>query len=334
MDTVGKRLALLGTGGTIAGSAAQRDDIQGYTPATLTIQQLLDTLSQTALPVSAMLPIITEQVFQIGSEEMTPVHWQKLAQRVQYWIEQDDIAGVVVTHGTDTLEETAWFLQLTQATHKPIVLVGAMLPATAPHADGPLNLAQAVLVAASTEAQQRGVLVVMHGKVFAAHDVTKRFTDGIDAFTAGQASPLGFIEEGRLHFNAEPSRVRCVPFTVSASLPVVEIVYGYASTSRVAVDALVQSGVQGIVYAAPGSGTLSGTLRAALRDAAAQGVVVVRASRTGAGQVRAQTHDDQDARLFVSANTLNPQKARVLLLLALQQTSEIQQIQALFDALG
>ena len=329
-----QRLILLGTGGTIAGTSTQASDVERYTPAALTIEQLLAAVPPAAHLQARIQSIETEQLFQIGSEDMTPAHWLTLAQRTQHWLDQDDVTGVVITHGTDTLEETAWFLQLVLVTQKPVVLVGAMLPATAANADGPLNLAHALQVARAPDAQGRGVLVVMQGKIFAARDLTKRYAGRVDAFTAGAASPLGTVKNDGVHFDAAPASRNGTPFALPTILPEVEIVYGYASTSRVAVDALVQAGVQGIIYAAPGSGTLSIALRAALRDAVARGVVVVRASRTGAGRVRAQTHDDDDARWFVSANTLNPQKARVLLMLALQKTKEVKPLQVLFDALG
>ena len=325
------RLILLGTGGTIAGVAAQADDTEGYTPAALNVEQLLAAVPQ----AQTLQPIETEQLFQIGSEDMTPAHWCTLAQRTQHWLEQEEVAGVVITHGTDTLEESAWFLQCVLQTVKPVVLVGAMLPATAPDADGPANLSDALHVARCPQTHGRGVLVVMQGQIFSARDITKRFAGRIDAFTAGASEPLGQIKDNQVVF-AVPARELhgaqfTLPSTLPSTLPTVEIVYGYATTSRVAVDALVQSGVRGIIYAAPGSGTLSITLRAALRDAAQRGVVVVRSSRTGAGRVRAHTHDADDARLFVSANTLNPQKARVLLMLALTQTHAVTEVQALFD---
>lgn len=325
-----KKIILLGTGGTIAGVAVRANEVETYTPATLTVEQLLAAVPQAA----ALQPIVTEQLFQIGSEDMTPAHWLTLAQRTQKLLDQDDVGGVVITHGTDTLEETAWFLQLVLRSQKPVVLVGAMLPANAPNADGPTNLAQALCVARYADAQSQGVLVVMQGKIFLARDVTKRFAGRIDAFTAGESMPLGSIEKDVVHFDATCANPSNPGFVLPATLPEVEIVYGYATTSRVAVDALVQAGVQGIVYAAPGSGTLNSTMRAALRAAVQRGVAVVRSSRTGAGRVRAHTHEEEDARLFVSANTLNPQKARVLLMLALQKTHEVKPLQKLFDALG
>ncbi|TAK89848.1 MAG: asparaginase [Burkholderiaceae bacterium] len=348
-----KRLILLGTGGTIAGASAHAADVDGYTPAALTVEQLLASVPHG----QALQPIETEQLFQIGSEDMTPAHWCTLAQRTQALLERDDVAAVVITHGTDTLEETAWFLQLVLRSAKPVVLVGAMRPATAPDADGPRNLADALLLVRSPEAQYRGVLVVMGGTIFSAHDVTKRFAGRIDAFTAGAAQPLGRIENHHLEFFALAPLHLEEPLPLADTLPAVEIVYGYASDSRVAVDALVQAGVQGIVYAAPGSGTLSVTMRAALCDAVARGVSVVRASRTGAGRVRAHTHEADDARLFISANSLNPQKARILLMLALAAerdrgnaprgqevaypthltthlTMDVTRIQQLFDRLG
>jgi L-asparaginase len=296
-------VVVLGTGGTIAGTAASALDNLGYTAGTLGVEALL-----TAVPALQGQALESEQVAQVDSKDMGFVIWQALAQRTWVHLQRPEVAGVVITHGTDTLEETAYFLHRVLATNKPVVLTAAMRPATSLQADGPQNLLDAVIVARS--AQAPGVLVVMHGAVFDGGDVRKLHTHRLDAFGAGDAGPPAQIEAGRLHQRrawhglfeerAEgPSEGRsegraegCLPLglaTIAANAaqwPRVEIVLNHAGANGRVVDALVQQGLDGLVLAGTGNGTLSTALEAAALRAQAAGVQVLRASRCALGTVQ------------------------------------------------
>ena len=278
--------------------------------------------------------IEAEQVAQVDSKDMTFALWQQLAARVAFWSDQPDVAGIVITHGTDTLEETAAFLHFTQAAAIPVVMTAAMRPATSLSADGPLNLLDAVRVAASQLARGKGVLVVLNQQVHAARDVTKAHTSAVDAFVSPGAGPIGYVQDAFVRFTREPLGINAARLPIPAAWPTVEIVVSYAEPSRIAVDALVAAGAQGLVVAAAGNGSVHEVLAMALADASMKGVAVVRSSRTGAGHVSIPDAPRPDAGLFVSATDLNPYKARVLLLLALaadpQLGSDADRLQALF----
>jgi L-asparaginase len=246
----------------------------------------------------------------------------------------DDIDGVVITHGTDTLEETAYLLHLAVKSTKPVVMTAAMRPATALSADGPLNLRNAVSLAASGAAAGQGVLVAFNNRIHCARDVTKVSTYAVDAFQSPEIGALGWVQDGRVELQRRALRPHTVntPFTADAPWPAVEIVTSYAGVSRIAVDALVAAGVRGIVVAGTGNGSIHATLQDALMEAAAKGVAVVRASRVGSGHVMHNGAAKDDALGFVSAGTLNPYKARVLLALALAGgIDERRELQRVFD---
>nr|WP_315595486.1 asparaginase [uncultured Cupriavidus sp.] len=309
------RIVVLATGGTIAGSSGSPASSAHYQAATVPVSQLVQ-----AVPVLAdVARIEAEQVAQVDSKDMMFSLWQQLAARVAHWSAQPDVAGIVITHGTDTLEETAMFLHLTQATPVPVVITAAMRPSTSLSADGPLNLLDAVRVAANPAARGKGVLVVLNQQIHAARDVTKSHTSAVDAFVSPVAGPLGFVQDTYIRFARAPLAAGADRsyLPVPASWPMVEIVASYAQPGRVAVDALVSAGVKGLVVAAAGNGSVHETLAGALADAAARGVAVVRSSRTGAGHVALAAKPAPTAGLFASAADLNPYKARVLLLLAL-----------------
>ncbi|MWL87564.1 asparaginase [Cupriavidus sp. SW-Y-13] len=306
------RIVVLATGGTIAGSSGSAASSAHYQAATVPVSQLVQ-----ALPALAdVARIETEQVAQVDSKDMAFSLWQTLACRVEHWSGVPDVAGIVITHGTDTLEETAMFLHLTQACPVPVVMTAAMRPSTSLSADGPLNLLDAVRVAASPEARGKGVLVVLNQEIHAARDVAKLHTSAVDAFDSPTAGPLGFVQDAFVRFVRVP-RAFAQPLPVPASWPVVEVVASYAQPGRVMVDALVSAGVTGIVVAAAGNGSIHETLAGALADAAACGVAVVRSSRTGAGHVTMPGKPVPAVGLFVSAGDLNPYKARVLLAVVL-----------------
>ncbi len=305
-----QNLVILGTGGTIAGQAVSAFDNIGYTAAQVGIDQLL-----AAIPaLTEGVPIINEQVAQIDSKDMSFAVWAQLAARVNHYLARDDVRGIVITHGTDTLEETAYFLQAVCRPAKPVVLTCAMRPATAISPDGPQNVMDAVAVARHQGAQ--GVVAVCAGTIHSAFDVQKVHTYKLDAFSSGDAGPIGYVEEGRLRLmrNWPVAQAECAQVAIEniADWPRVEIIMSYAGASDAIVQALVDQGVQGLVVAATGNGTLHHALRAGLLKAQAAGVKVVRSSRCVNGRVLPLPHD-----AIPDSKGLSPVKARVALMLDL-----------------
>jgi len=323
-------ISILATGGTIAGTGATSTTTVGYTAATVGVQALIKAVPELARVAN----VSGEQVFQIASENMGNEHWLALAKRVNALLAQAGVDGVVITHGTDTLEETAYFLDLVVKSRKPVVLVGAMRPSTALSADGPINLYNAVLLAASPEAVGKGVLVAMNDQIQAARDVTKTNTSTLDAFRTPELGMLGYIQGSKPFFYRQSSRkhTQDTEFDVSllTSLPQVDIVYGHANVGPVAIDAFVAAGARGIIHAGVGDGSLAAKVVPSLTAARRKGVLVVRASRVGQGIVARNGEANDDALDFVVADTLNPQKARILLMLALTRTTSSKDIQRMF----
>jgi L-asparaginase len=307
----GKKIAVLATGGTLAGKAASPGDNIGYTAAQVGIGEIL-----AAIPALAGTPLVAEQVAQVDSKDMSLDIWRQLALRCVHWLAQDDVAGLVITHGTDTLEETAYLLQSVLAPAKPVVLTCAMRPATALTPDGPQNIVDALAVATAEGAH--GVVVVCAGTIHGAHDVAKQHTYRLDAFSSGDAGPIGYVEEGRLRqLRGWPSPDAGAPallrkLTAAPRWPRVEIVMNYAGASGAIVQALVAQGVDGLVAAGTGNGTLHHELEGALLDAQTRGVKVVRATRCAQGRVLSSV----GARL-PDSNGLSPVKARIALMLEL-----------------
>jgi L-asparaginase len=321
------RIAVLATGGTIAGQAGDASKTAGYKAGVVGVDKLLD-----AVPALASVASIhAEQVASIDSKDMSLALWSTLAARIDTLLKQDDIDSVVITHGTDTLEETAYFLHLTVKSAKPVVLTAAMRPSTALSADGPLNLLNAVTVAASKNAAGQGVLVAFNNQIHSARDVTKTSTYAVDAFRSPEVGVLGFVQDGRVEFQRSVTKPHTTAseFAIAEKWPSVEIVASYADASRVMVDALVAAGVKGIVVAGTGNGSMHANITQALSDAVKQGVSVVRASRVGSGHVMHNGAASDDALGTISAGTLNPYKARVLLLLALAANRK--DLQRVFD---
>lgn len=309
-----QNLVILGTGGTIAGKAADPSDNIGYTAAQVGIGELL-----AAVPALAQDgPFITEQVAQVDSKDMSFAVWAQLAARVNHFLARPDVQGIVITHGTDTLEETAYFLQAVCQPLKPVVLTCAMRPATALAPDGPQNLRDAVSVARHPGAQ--GVVAVCAGTIHSALDVQKVHPYKLDAFSSGDAGPLGYVEEGQLRLLRNWPPAQKSPLTAEkvaglsalAEWPQVEIVMSHAGASGAVVQALVAHGVQGLVAAATGNGTLHSALEAALLAAQAAGVKVVRASRCTEGRVL-----PVPGQRIADSQGLSPVKARVALMLDL-----------------
>ena len=311
-----KKILILGTGGTIAGRAASALDNLGYQAAAIGVAELLADLPG----LDHAGAIESEQVAQIDSKDMGFAVWAQLAARVEHFLGQSEVQGIVITHGTDTLEETAYFLQTVCQPTKPVVLTCAMRPATALAPDGPQNLLDALSVARHPGAQ--GVLVVCAGSIHSALDVQKVHTYRLDAFSSGDAGPLGYVEEGRLRLlrnwpSAEDGRAyhamkKRADWLAGENWPRVEIIMSYAGVSGAMVRALVADGVQGLVVAGTGNGSLHQTLEAALLEAQAAGVAVLRATRCLNGRVLSQPSDR-----IPDSQGLSPVKARIALMLRL-----------------
>ncbi|KAA3654093.1 MAG: asparaginase [Proteobacteria bacterium] len=306
------RLTLLTTGGTIAGQAASAADTVGYTAGTLDPAALV-----AAVPgLDALAELRCEAVFSIDSKDMTPAHWLHLRERVEHHLAQADCNGVVITHGTDTLEETAFFLHLTCPPGKPVVMTAAMRPATALSADGPMNLYQAVAVAAHPGSADQGVLVVVNGQIFAGADIVKTDTEALDAIAAPGRGPLGAT--GPIRFFHPPAIDHAGSVAASAlaglgELPRVDILYVAAGSAPDLLAAAVRAGARGLVLALPGNGSLPQAWQDAVAQARTAGVAVVRSTRTGHGRVAHAA----DRSLPPASGELNPAKARIALMLAL-----------------
>ncbi|MBK4737501.1 type II asparaginase [Noviherbaspirillum pedocola] len=321
---------ILATGGTIAGTGATSTTTVGYTAAKVGVDALIAAVPE----LKKVANVSGEQVFQIASESMGNEHWLALAKRINTLLAQPDVDGIVITHGTDTIEETAYFLNLVVKSRKPVVIVGAMRPSTAISADGPINLYNAVILAGSREAVGKGVLVMLNDQINGAREVTKTNTSTLDTFKAPELGLLGYMQDNRPHFYRASTRRHTAEseFDVSAltKLPAVDVVYGHANANRVAIDAYAASGDQGLVYAGPGDGSLAAAVRPALSEARRRGIVVVRSSRVGQGIVARNGEANDDELDFVVSDTLNPQKARILLMLALTRTTDTREIQRMF----
>ena len=309
-----RRVVVLGTGGTIAGKAASSGDNIGYTAGQVGVADLLGGIEP-----PAGVTLVAEQVAQLDSKDMSFEVWQKLAQRCAHWLAQPDVAGVVITHGTDTLEETAFFLHTVLAATKPVVLTCAMRPATALAPDGPQNVRDAIGVAVTAGA--RGVTAVCAGTIHSGLDIQKTHTYRLEAFASGDAGPVGYVEEGEVRLvRAWPEAAvshRAKIFDASGlRWPRVEIVMSHAGASGALIDALVQSNgaepLRGLVLAATGNGTLHHSLEEAALKAQAEGVAVIRATRCVNGRILPKAGDQ-----LRDAGALTPVKARIALMLAL-----------------
>lgn len=317
------KIAILATGGTIAGSIDNAISTTGYKAGVVGVDVLINAVPE----IKELAEISGEQIANIDSSNMTNEIQLKLAQRINALF-KSGIDGIVVTHGTDTLEESAYFLSLTIQSEKPVVLVGAMRPSTAISADGPKNLYNAVALAANKNA--KGVMVAMNDRIQSARGVVKTHTLNTDAFSSPNAGDLGYIIDGKAFFNA-PLAAKKAPFDVSKlkELPQVDILYTYTNDgSAVAARALVESGAKGLVIAGSGAGSVHEAQKAALKELLAEGTNIAISSRVVAGKVAVSGEDS--ALGFIDSNGLNPQKARILLELALTKTSDAKKIQEYF----
>jgi L-asparaginase len=323
-------VAVLATGGTIAG-AAESDVEAGYTSGQVGVEQLLNAVPQ----AKKLATMRGEQVSNIGSQDMNDEVWIKLATRINELAATPDVAGVVITHGTDTIEETAYFLNLVVKSKKPVVLTAAMRPSTALSADGPLNFYNAVAVAADKNAAGRGVLVVVNDWIHGASSLTKTSTTAVQTFLSPQSGLIGTVAYGEPEWYRGPVGRNTVnsDFTVTKStvLPRVDIIMAYENMDGKIIDAAVASGAKGLVIAGVGNGNMTKSALDALAAQVKKGIVAVRSSRVATGQVGRNVEVKDDSIGTIASLGLNPQKSRVLLRLALTKTKDPKTIQRYFD---
>ena len=303
------RIVVLATGGTISGTADARSAI-GYNSGERTGQQLLKDVPG----IGKFATITAEQVSNVGSQDMNDGIWFQLAKRIDEIFDRGEADGVVITHGTDTMEETAFFLKNVLHSRRPVVLVGSMRPGGVVGADGPNNLLEAVEVAASPQSQGRGVMVVMNDTIHDPRWITKTNTTSVQTFLSPNAGPIGFVDPASIRFVTPLTDSRQSPYTLPAAgpLPRVDIVYAHSNMDASQIDHAVADNAKGIVIAGVGDGDVSKAALAAMERAAKMGIVVVRASRVGTGFVNRNVEVDDDKSGFVASLDLNPQKARVL----------------------
>jgi L-asparaginase len=309
-------VVILATGGTIAGAAASGTQA-GYKSGAVTIDAMLAAVAG----INDLATIKGEQVANVGSQDMTFDILLNVARRINELAKKPDVDGFVITHGTDTLEESAFFLNLTVKTDKPVVMVGSMRPSTAVSADGPLNLYNAVAVAADPKARSRGVLVVMNDWIHGAHSLTKTSTTAVQTFLSPVRGLVGTSTYGKNDFYTSPSWKHTTQseFDIVSvkAIPRVDIIFASADMSSDLIDAAVANGAKGIVIAGVGNGNMNKASVTAAANAVKKGVVVVRSSRVATGAVGRNVELNDDELGFVASDELNPQKARILLGLAL-----------------
>lgn len=318
---------VLSTGGTIASRGSSSTSLTEYKVGALLGEELVKGVPE----IRQYANVNVEQIVNVASPDITLDNWITLARRINRIFAQDPkAAGIVITHGTNTLEETAYFLNLTVKDDRPVVLVGAQRPATAISADGPLNLLNAIRTASAREARGKGVLIVMNDEINGARDVTKTNTYRVEAFRAPELGFLGYVDADRVSFYRTSTKrhTASAEFDISrvTELPKVDIVYSYVEPNVTMIQALVASGVKGIVFAGTGAGLISSFEKSAVKPllSSSSRPVFVRSNRTGNGRVVAR--DEYDRMGMIPADTLNPQKARILLMMALTKTSDLNEI--------
>jgi L-asparaginase len=324
-------IVILATGGTIAGAAASGTQ-SGYTSGAVGI----DTMVAAVPGIRDLAEIKGEQVANVGSQDMSFDIMLTVAKRLNEILLSNSVDGAVITHGTDTMEETAYFLNLTVRSDKPVVMVGSMRPSTAVSADGPLNLYNGVAVAADPQAKGRGVLVVMNDWIQAAHSLTKTSTTDVQTFMSPLRGLVGVTAYGKNDWFNSPvwKHTSASEFDISGAtkLPRVDILMAYADMNPDLIDSSVANGAKGIVIAGVGNGNMNKVSVDACARAVKKGVVVVRASRVPMGQVGRNVEIKDDELGFIASDELNPQKARILLTLALMKQHSPADIQKMFQA--
>ncbi|MHC8367603.1 asparaginase [Pseudomonas sp. ZT5P21] len=323
-------VVILATGGTIAGAGASAANSATYQAAKVGIEQLIAGVPE----LSRLANVRGEQVMQIASESITNDNLLLLGRRVAELADSKDVDGIVITHGTDTLEETAYFLNLVEKTDKPIIVVGSMRPGTAMSADGMLNLYNAVAVASSKDARGKGVLVTMNDEIQSGRDVSKTINIKTEAFKSAWG-PLGMVVEGKSYWFRLPAKRHTMDseFDIKniKSLPDVEIAYSYGNVSDTAYKALAQSGAKAIIHAGTGNGSVSSRVVPALQALRKDGVQIIRSSHVNAGGFVLRNAEQPDDKYdWVVAHDLNPQKARILAMVALTKTTDSKELQRMF----
>jgi len=323
-------IVVLATGGTIAGAASTNVQA-GYSSGQLGVDQLINAVPE----AKKIAKLRGEQISNIGSQDMNDEVWLKLANRVNALVAQADVAGVVITHGTDTIEETAYFLNLVVKSRKPVVLTAAMRPATALSADGPLNFFNAVAVAADKNAAGRGVLVVVNDWIHDAESLTKTSTTAVQTFMSPLEGLIGTVAYGKADFYRNPIGKHTAGSEFSlqgvTALPRVDIIMAHENMDGALINAAVAAGAKGIVIAGVGNGNLTKPAVDALAAVAKKGVICVRSSRVVTGRVGRNVELEDDKLGFVASLDKNPQKARVLLRLALLKQRSPSDVQRLFS---
>lgn len=321
---------ILATGGTIAGVGASKTS-SGYTSGVVSIDQIISTVPE----IKDLAVIKGEQVVNIPSQDMSEREWLVIAKRVNQLLSQNDVDAIVITHGTDTMEETAYFLNLVVKSDKPVVLVGSMRPSTALSADGPMNVYQGVCVAIDSLATGKGVMIVSDDKICSADDALKTSTTALETFECPNYGYLGYIYNSKaiITRNSIQKHTLQSEFDISDidTLPRIDIIYGYAGVDTLFVNALIENGSDGIVYAGVGNGNPNTMNLQALAYAVKSGISVVRSSRTPFGPTTQYDEVDDDKYGFVASWFKTPEKSRILLMLALTKTTDYQDIQRMFQ---
>lgn len=322
------KIAILATGGTIVSSIEDCVATTGYSVGDLSVENLISGVRG----IEDLATITTKQISNIDSANMRDEIWLKLAKEINQILDSD-FDGVVITHGTDTMEETAYFLHLTIKSYKPVILVGAMRPSNSVSSDGAKNLYNAVALAANKESEFKGVMVTMNDKILSARGVTKTHTLNLDAFSSPDFGDLGYMVDGKAYFYSAITKAHTtnIPFDISqiSNLPKVDILYSYSNDGNaVAAKALFANGTKGLIIAGSGAGSIHEDHEKALKELISQGLKVVVSSRISQGRVA--LNSEKKSFGFISAEELKPQKARVLLMLSLIKTDDISQIQDYF----
>lgn len=324
------KIVILATGGTIAGSA-ETGTQAGYSSGQMGVETLIAAVPQ----IAGLADVRGEQVANVGSQDMNDEIWLKLAARINTLLASDDVDGLVITHGTDTIEETAYFLNLVVRSKKPVVMTAAMRPATALSADGPLNIYNAVAVAADPEAAGRGVLVVINDDIHGARGMTKTSTTDVQTFVSAERGLMGATLYGENRYFRHPYRIHTADSEFSTEgvngLPRVDVIYISAGVSPDLIDAAVAAGAKGLVTAGVGNGNMTGGALEAVARAVGKGVVVVRSTRVTSGTVGRGVEVDDDALGTIASGELNPGQSRALLKLVLMQTSDTGKVQDYFN---
>jgi len=315
------KVTIFGTGGTIAGAAKAATDVTGYKSGEIAVSALIEAVPD----IVNVADVDGIQVANTSSANITSTILLEMAKKANQLL-KEDTAGIVITHGTDTTEETAFFMDLVNQTDKPIIVAGAMRPATAISADGPMNLLNAVKLAASEDSVGRGAMILLNDAIGSAYYTTKTNAISLDTFKARDQGYLGTFAGGTARFYFEPSKATGKPtFDVSGldKLPRVDIIYSYQDMQADQIDAFIESGAEGLVFAGSGNGSTPKAVREKIKALGKKGFPVVLSTRTGGGFV---THKD----FAIGSGLLNPQKARIMLMLALTETKEVIEIEKFF----